>query len=841
MGRGCLRIYLGAAPGVGKTFAMLNEGRRRRERGTDVVVGFVETHGRRLTAEQVGDLEVVGRTRIAYRGAEFEEMDVDAILARRPRVALIDELAHTNVPGSRNTKRWQDIEELREAGIDVVSTLNIQHLESLNDVVERITGVRQRETVPDSVVRGADQVELVDMTPEAIRRRLAHGNIYAPQTVDAALANYFRPGNLGALRELALLWVADRVDEALHDYMAAHGIAEQWETRERVLVGLTGAQGGDALVRRAARLAARVKGQLIGVYVQPQDGLAVAEPALLEQHRQLLAQLGGDFREVVGDDVPRALLQVARAEQITQIVLGASRRSRWAELARGSVINAVIRDSGPIDVHVISRQVESEGAAALPRRRLAALPSRRRSAGFLLAAAGLPLLTVALSEFRGIVGPPTVLLLFLSLSVAAAAVGGRLPGMLAAVGAFLLSNFFFIPPLYTFTIAEPENVLALAVFVIVTVVVSGFVDLAARRTAEAARARAESAALARLAGTLLDSPEPLPRLVYDLRAVFGLDAVAILRAADTGEWAVEASAGSPVPRRPEDGTDAFELSAGTMLVLAGPRTLADDRRILAAFAAQLAVAISNRQLRAEAADAVVLAGADRLRSALLAAVSHDLRTPLASIKASATSLLQPDVEWAPADARAFLEAVVDEADRLNALVGNLLDMSRLQAGALEIVSRPVSLDEVVPAALRGLVDRDHPIEVDVPESLPHVVGDPALLERVVANLAANAVAWSPPDEPVVISAGAVRQRVDLRVVDRGPGIAVEDRERVFQPFQRLGDRTDGAGVGLGLAVARGFTEAMGGELMVEDTPGGGTTMVVSLPLAEQPARAEMAS
>ncbi|MGH7644686.1 MAG: DUF4118 domain-containing protein, partial [Gemmatimonadales bacterium] len=497
--------------------------------------------------------------------------------------------------------------------------------------------------------------------------------------------------------------------EALHDYMAAHGIGEQWETRERVLVGLTGAAHGEMLIRRAARIAARVKGQLIGVNVHPQDGLRAAEPELLDQHRVLLKQLGGEFRAVVGEDVARALLQVARAEQVTQIVLGASQRSRWAELVRGSVINTVIRDSGPIDVHVISAPATaSEEAIVLPRRRLPTPTSRRRAAGLLVAAAGLPLLTALLSTQREHVGEPSVLLLYLSLSVAAAAVGGLWPGVLSAVGGFLLSNFFFISPIYTFTIAAPENVLSLIVFVVVAVVVSALVDLAARRTAEAARASAESAALTRLAGTLLDSPDPLPRLVHDLRAAFGLDAVAILRAVGGDRWTVEASAGEPVPARPADGTDALELCPTITLVLAGPRTPADDRRVLAAFAAQLAVAVANRTLQAEAADATALARANRMRSALLAAVSHDLRTPLASIKASATSLLQPDVQWAPADVREFLEAIVGEVDRLNRLVGNLLDMSRLQAGALEVAKRPVGLEEVVPAALLGLANNGPP-------------------------------------------------------------------------------------------------------------------------------------
>ena len=357
MARGTLRIYLGAAPGVGKTFAMLGEGRRRAERGTDVVVGFVETHGRKKTEEQVEGLEVIPRRRVEYRDSTFEEMDVDAILERRPAVALVDELAHTNVPGSRNEKRWQDVEELLDAGITVVSTINVQHLESVNDVVERITGVKQRETIPDAVVRRADQIELVDMAPEAIRRRMAHGNIYPAERIDAALGNYFRPGNLGALRELALLWVADRVDESLADYRERHGIDRPWETRERVLVALTGTPDGERVIRRAGRMAARAHGDLLGVHVLSQDGLSQGSTEELERQNELLAELGGTYREVVGGDVGEALVAAARSLNATQVVLGATRRSRLSELFQGSVINRVIRDSGiGIDVHVISRE-----------------------------------------------------------------------------------------------------------------------------------------------------------------------------------------------------------------------------------------------------------------------------------------------------------------------------------------------------------------------------------------------------------------------------------------------------------------------------------------------------
>jgi two-component system, OmpR family, sensor histidine kinase KdpD len=828
MPRGKLRIYLGAAPGVGKTFAMLNEGRRRLARGTDVVVGLVETHGRANTAAQVGDLEVVPRRKLVHRGREFEEMDTDAVIERRPQVVLIDELAHTNVPGSRHEKRWQDIDEILDAGIDVVSTLNIQHLESVNDVVEQITGVTQHETIPDAVVRAAEQVELADMTPEALRRRMAHGNIYPAERVDAALANYFRPGNLAALRELALLWVADRVDASLQQYMEDHGIEATWETRERVVVALTGAANGEHLIRRAARMAQRTRGELLGVHVRATDGLAGPPPGLLAEHRVLLEQLGGAYREVVGDDIGTALVQFARAEHATQLVLGATRRSRWTEIVRGSVIARAIRQSGPIDVHVISSEGVDAGAhLALPHPRVS-LSRRRQWVAWALVAVGLPVLTVAMAGLRDHMGLPSHLLLYLTLVVVVAAVGGLRPALVAGAGSFLLANWYFTPPLHGITIAEAEDVLALIVFLVVGVVVSTLVTTAARRSAEAVRAKAEAEALARFSGTVLGQDDPLGLLMIDLRTAFDVDACAVLRREGDG-WQVESSAGEPVPTRPEDGQLTVPLDEDEQLVLVGPHLDNEDMNLLRAFTAQLAVALERRQLRAEAAMASGLAEANELRTALLAAVSHDLRTPLSSIKASVTSLLQDDVRWTADATREFLLTIDEESDRLNALVGNLLDMSRLQTGALRLVVRDVGLEEVVPRAVAGIAEPAGRLELAIPETLPRVRVDAALLERAVANLLDNALAAEPSEGPVRVDACAADDHVDLRIVDRGPGVPRDQRDRMFQPFQRLGDQPNGSGVGLGLAVARGFVEAMHGEVVVEDTPGGGLTMVLRLP------------
>jgi two-component system, OmpR family, sensor histidine kinase KdpD len=832
--RGKLRIYLGAAPGVGKTYAMLDEGWRRRERGTDVVIGYVEPHERPKTIAQIRDLPIVPHRKIEYRGQMFEEMDVDAIVARKPAVALIDELAHTNVPGSRNDKRWQDIDVILDAGIDVISTVNIQHLTSVNDVVTQITGIEQRETVPDAVVRAADQIELVDMAPEALRRRMAHGNIYRPERVDTSLANYFRVGNLNALRELALLWVADRVDDELHAYRERYGITKPWETKERVVVALTGAPNGDRLLRRGSRIAARVNGELVGVHVRPVDGLAHSDSERLEQQRQLLGELNGRYAEVTGTDIATALVNFARSENASQLILGATRRSRWAELTHGSVINRAIRDAEGIDVHVIST-AESR-REALPRspqrRRLAPVPTSRRRAGWLLGTVGMAVLVLALAPFRTTFGLPGALL-FLLLGVAGVAiVGGVPPAIAAVVTGFVLGDFFFTHPYDSFRMSVGAEIAAMLVFASVAAIVSVLVDRLARRGIQVARSQAESEALARLAGgSVLSNAEPLPDLVAELRRTFDLDAVAVL-ARDADGWTPIAAAGNAPPERPEDAAFSAPLAEGTELVLSGSMLDADDSRLLRAFVAQLRLAQEHSALEERAASATELAEANSLRTALLAAVSHDLRTPLASIKAAATSLLSHEVAWDANEIAEFAKTIDADADRLTHLVTNLLDMSRIQSGSVRITVRPIALEDVLYPAVGTLGPGSARVLIDVAPGLPVLETDAGLLERVVANLVDNALAYAPVDTVVRVDADAVGDRVDVRVVDQGPGIPTTQRDAVFEPFQRLGDGGGKpGGVGLGLAVARGFVLALAGEITIDDTPGGGTTMVVSLPKA----------
>ncbi|MDQ1292900.1 MAG: two-component system, OmpR family, sensor histidine kinase KdpD [Actinomycetota bacterium] len=839
MSTGQLRVYLGAAPGVGKTFHMLDEGHRRVGRGTDVVIGYVECHGRNRTLERVEGLEVVPRREITYRGVTFEEMDLDAVLARRPQVVLVDELAHTNVPGSRHTKRWQDVEVLLNAGIDVITTLNIQHLESINDVVAQITGVTQRETVPDAVVRRAGQIELVDMTPEALRRRMAHGNVYAPEKIDAALGNYFRVGNLTALRELALLWLADKVDDQLDRYRAEHGISATWEARERVVVALSGGPEGDTLIRRAARFAERTKRTaLLAVHVARNDGLVNANPAHLARQRTLVEGLGGTYHQVVGADIPTALLDFARGVNATQLVLGVSRRGRLAYLLDPSVSTVTTRESGPIDVHLVThegsrrRRTWRAGASALSR--------PRRTAGLALAVIGPALLTLALTQQRDNLSLPSDILLFLVWVVLTALVGGLGPALVAAVAAFLLLNYYFTPPLHLWTVAERENLLALVVFLTVATAVSLTVDRAARTTRQAARARAEAETLSTLAGSVVRGARPLTALLDQLRETFAFTGVSLLERrqevppgpddrCDPDAWRLVAAVGDRPCTVPSEGDVDIPVDETIALVLRGHPLQAADQRLVEAFAAQASAAWHQECLATQAAALAPLTAADKMRTALLSAVSHDLRSPLASAKAAITSLCSKDVTFDEHDRDELLATADESLERLVRLVENLLDMSRLQAGALGMSPRTISVADAIAKALDDLGPPGCPIVAQVPHHVADIQVDPALLERILANLLSNALRYSPRGYPPMVTASELSDSVEIRIIDHGPGIPAGLRDQVFLPFQRLGDSGTDDGIGLGLALSRGLAEVMGGSLEPETTPGGGLTMTLRLP------------
>ncbi|HEV2633737.1 MAG TPA: ATP-binding protein [Actinocrinis sp.] len=879
--RGTLRVYLGAAPGVGKTYKMLEEAHRRVERGADVVIAVLETHGRPHTAEMARGLPVIALVDRSYRDVELREMDLDAVLARRPQVALVDELAHTNVPGGKHAKRWQDVQDLLDTGIEVITTVNVQHLESLNDVVQRITGVPQRETVPDDVVRSADQIELVDMSPESLRRRLAHGNVYAAEKVDAALSNYFRVGNLTALRELALLWVADRVDEGLQRYREEHRIDRVWEARERVVVALPGGPAGELLIRRAARIVQRLRGpgtaggELLAVHIARSDGLAGdTSPTALAAQRHLVESLGGSFHSIIGDDVPRALLEFAQAKNATQLVLGTSRRSRVNRFLTGrGVGETTIIRSGDIDVHMVTHQAPDERRGLL-RQMLPPNPLRvaawghGRWRGPTAAVLVPPVLTAVLINVPRGINLTSQVLIFLAAVVAIARLGGLVSALVAALWGSLLVNYYFIPPVHSITIAEPNNSIALAVYIVVALTVASVVDLAIKQTRRAAAASVEAETLNAFAVAVLRGDEAIPALLERFRETFGMASVALLQrtgrevggvgvgggdgsASDFGSaapdgphrpdeysepalWTVVASSGSDPARMPAEADTVTPAGPDGVLALRGRALPAADQRVLAAFAAQATGALERRRLTRSAAAAASLAAADKMRTALLAAVSHDLRTPLAAAKASVGTLRDEELEVSAEDRAELLEAADESLDKLTRLVENLLDLSRLQAGAVKPRLEALAVEEIAARAVDDVVEAGRRVTLEPAASdVPLALADGPLLERVIANLVGNAIKHT--RTPVTLTVSALGGQVEVRVIDRGPGISEQDRDLVFRPFQRLGDRDNSSGVGLGLALARGLTEVMGGTLTPEETPGGGVTMVLALPAAAETA------
>src|ERR1700722_3887337 len=533
MARGQLRVYLGSAPGVGKTYRMLDEGWRRRERGTDVVIGYVETHKRPKTDALVRDLEIVPRVTYEYRGATPGEMDVDAVLARKPEVALVDELAHTNAPGSKNEKRWEDVEALLDAGIDVITTVNIQHLESVNDVVEKITGITQQETVPDSVVRRAQQIELVDVTPEALRRRMAHGNIYTADKIDASLSNYFRVGNLSALRELALLWLSDRVENALQRYQDEHEIDETWETRERLIVAVIGSPSDEVLLRRAARIASRTGAEIIAVHVVPADSerRANVDPTLA---KELLEEFEGSYHEIVDDDVATALVAFARSERGTQIIVGSSHSRKWYQ-PFGGVIQNLLRHTPDLDVHVISVDDVARPDHEHRRRRKGRMSWFRQLLGLGCGVVLLPLFTWILTAARSSLSLSTDILVYLVIVLGLATLGGVVVGIVAGVAAFTLENYYFTAPLHSFAISRPDDVVSLVAFLVFAIAASISVSRFARRSSEAERARAEAQILASAVATTGTSHDDLLPLLDSLRQVLDASSVAIVTDRD-GAW-----------------------------------------------------------------------------------------------------------------------------------------------------------------------------------------------------------------------------------------------------------------------------------------------------------------
>ncbi|MDA8197391.1 MAG: ATP-binding protein [Actinomycetota bacterium] len=823
--RGELRIYLGCAAGVGKTCAMLTEGHSRKSRGTDVIVGYVETHGRQKTSSLVDGLEVAPRKKVSHRGKTLEEMDVDYILERMPQVVLIDELAHSNVAMSQREKRFEDVRAILNAGITVIGTLNIQHLESLNDVIFEITGVRQNETVPDSFVRSADQIELVDMAPEALRRRIAHGNVYPLERSEAALNNFFKVENLSALRELALLWLADRVEESLKAFRERHAQGQSWETKERILVALSGVPGNDQLIRRAARLAMRSRGSLIGVHVSSQDGLASPNLSTLERQKELLASLGGTYLEVSATSIVGGVMQVAKAESITQIVLGASGQSHLKRFVGNDIIDEVVRASGHgIDVHVVSVEGSEGSKKARILERLIHSYSDSvktyRSFALLSTVLVLPLATFILSHFRHQLDISATTQIFLLLVTAIGFIGGLIQSIVGAIVGFLLLNFYFAPPIHTFTISNSRDLITLITFLIVSSAFGFLIDLQRRRLVASRHNEIKSRIHGRAAEILVTSSDPSLEMVVELRKQLRRS-FAILVKGDLEKGEVVAADGVRASDDNEtiqinlaDGIHSLHLSDGVLEPF--------DFEVLAILKPQLEATLTSRALTEERRRSEALKQGDDFRKSILAAVSHDLRTPLAAIRAAASGLLEGDVKLEPDLEKELVKTIDDEARNLTSIVSNLLDLTRINMGGVSVMPQPTSTADVVDQTLLSMRRNLKRIVNNVAESTESINADQALLERALANIIENAIAFSPNESMVEINATSNEDSVVIEVQDEGVGIAQDDIHRVFEPFQRSGDRSARPGIGLGLAVARGFVEAQGGRLEVISDLGVGT-------------------
>ncbi|MET3919455.1 two-component system sensor histidine kinase KdpD [Arthrobacter sp. UYEF20] len=824
------------------TFGMLQEAHQLRGSGRDVAVGIALDHGRLETRQLMTGLEVITPRLVEPHGFDVQEMDVDAVLARHPQVAVVDEYAHANAPGSRNRQRWQDIEELLGAGIDVLSTVSVQHLASLEDVVSAITQVPQKETVPDEIVRRADQIELVDISPELLRQRLSDGNIYPRDRVDAALANEFRLGNLFALREVALIWLADRVDEGLAKYRASQGITANWPARERVVVGLTGGPEGEVLIRRASRILSRVNGgDLLAVHVRLFDIRPGESPLALEAQRQLVTDLGGSYHTVSGGDAAETLLEFARNVNATQIVVGVSRGRLTSRLLGSGVGSKVVRGSGDIDVHMVSHPLGSRG---LPRATSGGLGRARTTAGFVLAVL-IPVLATGILSLAPELNFATHVLVHLTGVMAVAFIGGLWPAVLAAILDSLLLNYFETDPVGTFSINDPQNLFALLVFLGAAIAVSLLVGLSAKRAQEAARARAEAATLADLARDALIADDTIAAFLDKVRETFQVRSAGLFTRADTGGgWELQAHSGKappPAPGADEAGTDAYEMAdPQTALVVSGRTLTAGDRRLLTAHGAHLLLLRQRHALQLRLKNTTKLAEGNSIRTSILRAVSHDLRTPLAGIKLAVTALQRRKRRLPDEIQDEMLDTIDSYADRLDSLIGNLLDMSRISSGSTAPLTSPVTWRDAIEDALRGLPGAV--IRIDLAPNMPAIDADLGMLERVIANIVENALKYAPGSDIVIVgpSSGSAVATIngrpcgELRIVDHGHGVPAADVIAMFQPFQRLDDAPEGLGIGLGLAVAKGFTEAMGGQLTAEPTPGGGLTIMIRLPLSAGP-------
>ena len=879
---GKLKIFVGAAPGVGKTYEMLQQAHARRKDGYDVVVGIVETHGRRETEALLDGLEQIPRKRIDYKGQSLSEMDLDAIIARRPQIVLVDELAHTNVEGSRHPKRYLNVEELMSCGINVYTTVNIQHIESLNDVVAQITHVRVRETVPDAVFDRADAVELVDLTPDDLIQRLKEGKVYVPKQAERALEHFFSPANLTALRELALRRTAERVDEQLLLEMQAHAIEGPWPAGERFLVCISEDVRAAGLVRYAKRLADRLHGPWVALYVEGRRSLQLSE---VERDRiadtlRLAEALGGEAVTLPSADrsIAEDVISYALANNVTQIIIGKSVRTRWFEILHGSVVHDLVRRSGNISVHVIA----GDTVAGQPIPKKSTRPAERDNA-FDARPYGAALVAVAvalgLAELIVVwIGPTNSDLVFLTAVVAVAVRFGLWPSLFASVASALAYNFFFLPPIYTFTIADPHNVTAFGFFTLVAIIVS---SVAARgrtqtvATMERARTTKSLYAFSRKlagAGTLDDV---LWATAYQTALMLKVRVVLLLP--ERGSIAVKA--GYP----PEDILDDADIAAakwawennrvagrgsdtlpgakrlflpmhtgrGAIGVMGidsdkpGPLLTPDQRRLLDALRDQGALAIERVRLVEEMDRVERVAETERLRSALLTSISHDLKTPLAAVLGSAGTLRDLADKLSTSEKAELLATIIDESERLNRFIANLLDMTKLEAGAITPNVALHDLGEIVGSALRraSRILSRHEVELELAPDLPMLELDAVLFEQVLFNLLDNAAKYAPPETTIRIQGWRNGDAVCLRVLDEGGGIPAADLEHIFDKFYRA-QKTDQvrAGTGLGLAISRGFVEAMHGTIVAANrSDRSGAMFTINLPIPRERQRLDVAA
>lgn len=873
--RGHLKIFLGAAPGVGKTYEMLMSGRAQRADGVDVVIGVVETHGRAETEALVEGFEIVPRRTVPYRGHVLDEMDIDAILARKPALVLVDELAHTNAPGSRHPKRYLDVEELLANGIDVYSTLNIQHVESLNDVVAQITRIRVRETVPDSIIDRADDIEIIDITPGDLIKRLNEGKVYLPKTAKRATQNYFSPSNLTALRELALRRTAQRVDDQLVTHMQAHAITGPWSAGERVLVCINERPGATALVRYGRRQADRLRAPWAAVHVETSKDARLSEQQKdkIASALRLAEQLGAEAVTLPGENVAQEILTYASTNNYTHVIVGMPTSPRWRELFAGSVSHDLIRAKTDVSVHVIS---PGNGEETRQPAMLSARPKRRLDFGHYLwsslyVAVALGIGT-ALSRFLDV---RNIALVFLMAVLASAMGGGLWPALFASVVSAFVFNFFFLEPRYTLDIGDPESVVAFAFFLGVAVIAS---NLAGRvqRQAVTARQRAKTTEGLYLfskklagAGTLGDV---LWATVYQIASMLQVRVVALLPengriavqagfppddtlvdadiAAAQWAWEHDKPAGRGADTLPGAKRLYLPLKTGRTRVgvigldndKQGPVLTPAEQRLFDSLADQAALAIERIQLVADVDNARLAAEADKLRSALLTSLSHDLKTPLASILGSAGALRDYSTSLTDSGRVELLTTIVEEAERLNRFIANLLDMTRLESGAAAVSLTPLFIGDSVGSALRRAekILALHKLSLAVPPDLPMVRLDPVLFEQVLFNLLDNARKYAPTGSLISIRAWAEDSHVVLQIIDEGPGIPPDDLTRIFDSFYRVRKKDHvQAGTGLGLSICKGFVEAMGGTIFATNRDDrSGAIFTLRFPTGPEPSTLE---